>query len=67
MLSCCSIEDIQAALAPLNTRQLGILSALTRGKVGFSTLVKLRLGFSTNPRIETVRAFAPHIKAALAS
>jgi hypothetical protein len=67
MISCSPIEQIRATLAPFNTAQLRRLSELTEGKVGFSTLVKLRLGFSSNPRIETVRAFMPHIKAALAS
>jgi hypothetical protein len=63
MLSCPSIEEIQAALWPLTTAQLMWLAA--KCGVGFSTLVKIRLGFILNPRIETVRAFSPHIKAAL--
>jgi hypothetical protein len=65
MISCSPIEQIRAELAPLNTAQLAWLAK--KSGVGFSTLVKIRLGFSPNPRIETVRGFAPYIKAALAS
>ena len=40
--------------------------ALASG-VGFSTLLKIKLGTTDNPGIETVRKFEPHMKQVLAA
>lgn len=59
-----STEQVRAALAPLNGKQLERLAQLSG--VPMTTIYKVKLGETTNPGIETVRKFAPHIAAARA-
>ena len=51
--------DIRSALAPLTMRQLDVLESLSG--VPATTIYKIKLGVTSNPGLETVRAFAPHI------
>lgn len=55
-----SVDEIRAALAPLTLRQIERLSELSG--VPAPTIYKVKLGDTTNPGIETVRKFAPHIR-----
>jgi hypothetical protein len=54
-----SVDEVRAALEPLTLRQLERLSELSG--VPTPTIYKVKLGETTNPGIETVRKFAPHI------
>lgn len=56
-----SAEQVRAALAPLNLRQLDELAALSG--VPAPTIYKIRIGQTENPGIETVGKFMPHIAA----
>jgi hypothetical protein len=58
-------DEVRDWLWPLTTAQLRFLAGLAG--VSFSWLVKFRLGFIANPGIDTVRAFVPHIEAALSA
>jgi hypothetical protein len=58
-----SPDEVRAALSPLKVSQLQRLAKLSG--VPFHTLRKVASGETTSPGIATVRAFAPHIKAAL--
>lgn len=60
-----SAEQVRAALQPLSMKQLARLSELSG--VPSTTLYKIKLGTTTNPGIETVRAFVPFISAACAT
>lgn len=60
-----SAEDVQAALATLTLKQLDRLAELSG--VPASTIYKIKLANTTNPGIETVRKFMPHVAAAAAS
>ena len=60
-----SAEQVRAALAPLNGRQLERLADMSG--VPFATIYKVKLGETSNPGIETVRRFFPHIAAAAAA
>lgn len=57
-----SAEEVRAALAGLSFGQMQELSRLSG--VAFTTLWKVRNGETVNPRLESVRAFIGHIKAA---
>lgn len=57
-----TVDEIRAALTPLSMRQLEGLSVLSG--VPTTTIAKIRRGETTNPGIETVRRFVPHIEAA---
>jgi hypothetical protein len=56
-------DEVRAALAPLTPAQMQRLSELSG--VPFHTLRKVRTGETGSPGIETVRSFAPHIKAVI--
>lgn len=58
-----SAAQIRDLLAPMRHGPLQRLAKLSG--VPFNTLVKIRDGETKNPGIETVRAFLPHIEAAL--
>lgn len=60
-----SAAEITRVLQSLTHRQVTALVALSG--VPFTTLWGIRDGATTNPRIETVRAFLPHVRAAKAS
>jgi len=57
-----SISELQALLQPLRTGDLNRISQASG--VPFGTLWKVRSGETTNPGIETVRRFLPHIPTA---
>lgn len=57
-----SAEQVQAALAPLSVKQLDHLAELSG--VPATTIYKIKRGETTNPGIETVRKFMPHVQAA---
>lgn len=59
-----SAEAVRAALAPLTLRQLDRLAELSG--VPATTIYKIKRGETSNPGIETVRRFLPHINAAWA-
>ena len=54
--------DFRLRLEPLGHAGLQELARISG--VPFTTLWKIRSGESENPRIETVKKFAPHINAA---
>lgn len=56
-----SADQIKARLNGLSAAKLQQLS--TDSKVPYTTLNKMRRGETHNPRIETVRAFWPHLPA----
>ena len=58
-----SASEIADRLAPLKAPQLQRLAELSG--VPFHTLLKIKSRDTTNPRIDTVRMFEPHIEAAL--
>lgn len=53
--------EVQAQLMRLGHAQMHELSRLSG--VPFTTLWKVRAGDTTNPGLETVRKFMPHVKA----
>ena len=55
-------EAVRSALAPLKPPQLQKLAELSG--VPFHTLRKVASGETKSPGLETVRAFAPYIRAA---
>ena len=57
-----SALQVRAWLLPLGNVQLQRLSQLSG--VPFSTLLKMRVGETKDPRIETVRKLAPHVSEA---
>lgn len=57
-----SADDVRVALLRLTYGQMQELARLS--DVPFTTLWKVRCGDTPNPRIETVRKFAPHVEAA---
>lgn len=54
-----SASELQALLQPLRTGDLARISKASG--VPFGTLWKVRSGETTNPGIETVRRFLPHV------
>lgn len=56
------VEDVQAALKPLTLKQIDRLAELSG--VPAPTIYKIRNGDTKNPGVETLRKFAPHIRAA---
>ena len=54
--------DVRHALLKLSHSQMGALAAASG--VPFTTLWKMRSGETSNPGIETVRKFMPHVEAA---
>lgn len=59
-----SAEQVRAQLAPLTLRQLDRLSELSG--VPATTIYKIKRGETSNPGIETLRKFLPHVQASLA-
>lgn len=59
-----SAEEVRGALLGLTYAQMHELSRLAG--VPFTTLWKVRCGDTPNPRLDTVRKFAPHIRTAAA-
>lgn len=57
-----SAAEIRVLLEPLRTAALRRLAE--QSGVSFYTLMKIRSGETSNPGIESVRAFLPHIEAA---
>lgn len=57
-----SADEVRAALELLTLRQLNLLATLSG--VPFTTIYKVKRGETSNPGIETVRKFLPHIKVA---
>lgn len=57
------IEEVRAKLAPLTLKQIDRLAAVSG--VPATTIYKIKLGDTSNPGIETVRKFLPHIADAL--
>lgn len=53
---------MRAALASLTLKQLERLATLSG--VPMTTIYKIKRGETENPGIETIRSFAPHIRAA---
>jgi hypothetical protein len=60
-----SAAEVIEALSPMTYTELEKLSSLSG--VSFHTLLKIRDAETKNPRLETVRQFIQHIKAAKAS
>ena len=58
------IERVQEVLAPLTAKQLDRLASMSG--VPVTTIYKIKRGETTNPGIETVRKFLPHVQACLA-
>lgn len=58
-----SAEEIRDRLRPMRHGALQRLAKLSG--VPFNTLTKIRDGVTKNPGIETVRAFLPHVDAAI--
>lgn len=56
-----SAADVAARLEPLDNAQLERLAALSG--VPFHTLRKIKIKETKDPRIDTVRAFLPHLQA----
>jgi transcriptional regulator with XRE-family HTH domain len=56
-----SLKQIKQRLAGYTMEELKDLAE--KSGVGFSTLLKIKLGTTDNPGIETVRKFWPHLKA----
>lgn len=54
-----SADEVRAALGSLSMAQVHELSRLSG--VPWTTLRKIRDGETPNPRLETVRQFAPHV------
>lgn len=54
-----SADKVREALAPMSYAQLYELERLSG--TPFSTLLKIRDGVTSNPRIDTVGQFWPHI------
>lgn len=59
-----SAADVRAALLPLTRQQL--LKLATLSGVPFTTIQKIQRGETTDPRLDTVAEFMPHIPAAQA-
>jgi predicted transcriptional regulator len=59
-----SIDEVRARLAPLTLKQLDRLSELSG--VPATTIYKIKLGTTTNPGVETLRKFMPHVQEASA-
>ncbi len=57
-------DAVRKALNPLTLTQLEALASMSG--VPFTTIYKIKRGETTNPGIETVRKFLPHIAALLA-
>ena len=57
-----SSDAVREALQPLSRQQLIRLASLSG--VPFTTLQKIARGETADPRLDTVRCFMPHIKAA---
>jgi predicted transcriptional regulator len=57
-----STDEVREALAQLNTAQLDLLAGLSG--VSIRALYKLKAGATSNPGLETVRAFLPHVAVA---
>ena len=58
-----SAEEVRATLGKLSMAQVHVLAGLSG--VPWTTLRKIRDGETPNPRLETVRQFAPHVTAAM--
>ncbi len=58
-------DDVRAMLAPLGYTQVQRLAVLSG--VPFGTLWKVRSGATLNPRLDTVRRFAPYVARAKGS
>lgn len=56
-----SMDEVRKVLHPLNTNQLKALEAVSG--VPWHTIYKIKLGYTPNPGIETVRQVLPHINA----
>lgn len=63
-LSIPSAEQVRAALAPLNLKQLDRLEKLSG--VPATTIYKIKRGETPNPGVETLRKFLPFIAAVAA-
>ena len=59
-----SAAEVQGWLEPLSVQQLRRLSSVSG--VPLTTIWNIRSGETENPRIETVRAIAPHVAAVAA-
>lgn len=59
-----SAEQVRAALAPFNLKQLEALAEVSG--IPFTTLYKIAKGKTDNPGIETLRKFVPYIGQVLA-
>ena len=57
-----TVEELRAALAPINLYQLGTLAKLSGVPQG--TIYKIKMGITPNPGIATVLAFWPHVREA---
>lgn len=57
--------EVVARLQPLTRQQLEKLAGLSG--VSFHTLIKIRDGDTSNPRIDTVAEFWPHVQSATAA
>lgn len=57
-----SAEQVRARLKDLNLSQIGTLASLSG--VPVATIYKIRIGQTSNPGIETVRKFMPHVREA---
>jgi predicted transcriptional regulator len=60
-----SAQEVRDQLQPFRLRHLAKLAELSG--VPPTTLYKIKRGITESPRIETVRKFMPHIRAALKS
>jgi predicted transcriptional regulator len=58
-----SAADVAAMLKPMSNQHLERLASLSG--VPYHTLLKIRSGETENPRIDTVRQFLPHVRAAM--
>lgn len=58
-----SIEQIREALQPLTLKQLEALEKLSG--VPATTIYKIKRGETTNPGVETIGRFLPHVQAVL--
>ena len=56
-------DDVRAALSVLSLRQIERLAELSG--VPATTIYKIKRGETTNPGIETVRKFMPHVESSL--
>ena len=57
-----SAQEVRALLAPLTLKGLEAVSAVSG--VPFTTIYKIQRGETSNPGIETVRKFLPHVESA---